>query len=370
MAQVRESGGEAANYLHVRKDWLDRRKEPILEPELPIVDPHHHLWDRAGLALPARRSAGRHQQRPQHRRDRLRPARVDASRRRPGGDEAGRRDRVRQRRRRDDGERPLRPDRVCAGIVGHADLTLGARVEPVLEAHRARRRRALPRHPPHHRVGRRSAGAQSRPSARRRACWPIRHSAKASACWRRMGLSFDAWLYHPQIDELTALADAVPDARSCSITAAAARSAIYAVQARRGLPGLEEIDRGAGERPNVTSSSAAWACGICGSWLRRAAEPPSSETLADVAALHRDLHRGVRRQAPHVREQLPGRQGLVQLRGVLERLQDLAKGASASEKADCYRDGEAVLSLGRLTSRRSPTWRPIWSKAGSFSGVY
>ena len=38
----------AANYLAVRQDWLDRRKEPILEPELPIIDPHHHLWDRGG----------------------------------------------------------------------------------------------------------------------------------------------------------------------------------------------------------------------------------------------------------------------------------------------------------------------------------
>ncbi len=36
----------AANYLAVRQDWLDRRKEPILEPDLPIIDPHHHLWDR------------------------------------------------------------------------------------------------------------------------------------------------------------------------------------------------------------------------------------------------------------------------------------------------------------------------------------
>ena len=25
--------------------WLARRKEEILEPELEIVDPHHHLWD-------------------------------------------------------------------------------------------------------------------------------------------------------------------------------------------------------------------------------------------------------------------------------------------------------------------------------------
>jgi predicted TIM-barrel fold metal-dependent hydrolase len=26
--------------------------EPILEPELPIVDPHHHLWVRPAGALP------------------------------------------------------------------------------------------------------------------------------------------------------------------------------------------------------------------------------------------------------------------------------------------------------------------------------
>src|ERR1700681_2254356 len=32
----------------VRQDWLDRHKEPALEPELPIVDPHHHLWVRPG----------------------------------------------------------------------------------------------------------------------------------------------------------------------------------------------------------------------------------------------------------------------------------------------------------------------------------
>jgi predicted TIM-barrel fold metal-dependent hydrolase len=29
--------------------WLAKQeKEPILEPELPIVDAHHHLWDRGG----------------------------------------------------------------------------------------------------------------------------------------------------------------------------------------------------------------------------------------------------------------------------------------------------------------------------------
>jgi predicted TIM-barrel fold metal-dependent hydrolase len=30
----------------VRNDWLAKRGEEILEPELPIIDPHHHLWDK------------------------------------------------------------------------------------------------------------------------------------------------------------------------------------------------------------------------------------------------------------------------------------------------------------------------------------
>jgi predicted TIM-barrel fold metal-dependent hydrolase len=29
----------------VRQEWLARHTEEILEPELPIIDPHHHLWD-------------------------------------------------------------------------------------------------------------------------------------------------------------------------------------------------------------------------------------------------------------------------------------------------------------------------------------
>jgi predicted TIM-barrel fold metal-dependent hydrolase len=29
----------------VRPDWLAKRSEEILEPGLPIIDPHHHLWD-------------------------------------------------------------------------------------------------------------------------------------------------------------------------------------------------------------------------------------------------------------------------------------------------------------------------------------
>src|SRR6478672_7456183 len=35
-------------YADPREDWLALRKEEILDPARPIVDPHHHLWDRGG----------------------------------------------------------------------------------------------------------------------------------------------------------------------------------------------------------------------------------------------------------------------------------------------------------------------------------
>ena len=39
---------QSSPYLAVRDDWLARRVEPALEPDLPIVDRHHHLWERPG----------------------------------------------------------------------------------------------------------------------------------------------------------------------------------------------------------------------------------------------------------------------------------------------------------------------------------
>ena len=31
----------------VREDWLAQVREEIIDPALPIIDPHHHLWDGA-----------------------------------------------------------------------------------------------------------------------------------------------------------------------------------------------------------------------------------------------------------------------------------------------------------------------------------
>ena len=38
----------ASTHLAVRPDWLALQQEEILEPELAIVDAHHHLWDHSG----------------------------------------------------------------------------------------------------------------------------------------------------------------------------------------------------------------------------------------------------------------------------------------------------------------------------------
>ncbi len=37
-----------SRHAPIRQDWLDKRREAIIEPDLPIVDPHHHMWDRPG----------------------------------------------------------------------------------------------------------------------------------------------------------------------------------------------------------------------------------------------------------------------------------------------------------------------------------
>ena len=100
------------------------------------------------------------------------------------------------------------PTQVCAGIVGHADLRLGAAVDAVLEAHlRAGggRFRGI-RHS--------SARNDTRPLPANAPMPGLLADANFRAGFARLaphGLSFDAWLHHPQIDELTALARAFPD---------------------------------------------------------------------------------------------------------------------------------------------------------------
>jgi predicted TIM-barrel fold metal-dependent hydrolase len=97
---------------------------------------------------------------------------------------------------------------VAAGIVGFADLTLGDAVRPVLEAHmdassRFRGIRHASAWDPHERIH----NAHTRPPPQLLSSDNFRDGI---AQLTELGLSFDAWLYHLQIPELTDLALANP----------------------------------------------------------------------------------------------------------------------------------------------------------------
>jgi predicted TIM-barrel fold metal-dependent hydrolase len=190
--------------------------EEVIDPDLPICDPHHHLWDRHG--------------------DRylLDELLADTGQ----ADAQGARHQVRSTvfvecasMYRASGPEPLRPvgetefvngiaamsasggygaTRVAAGIVAFADLALGAAVHEVLEAHihaAGGRLRGI----------RHAAGWHASEQIRNSHSHPIEHLLR-DATFRQgfaqlapLGLSFDAWLFHPQIAELTELARAFPD---------------------------------------------------------------------------------------------------------------------------------------------------------------
>ncbi|MFC1977341.1 amidohydrolase family protein [Chloroflexota bacterium] len=192
-----------------REEWLRLTIEDPIEPELPICDPHHHLWDRPNdrylLEEFLQDSGGGHrivqtvfmEIRLRYREDgplEMRPVGetefVQAMTNRSASGEYG-------------------MTAVAAGIVGFADLTLGAAVAPVLEAHIA-------------------AGKGRFRGVRYTSVWHARKIFRSYrnppkgllldprfregfTCLRKYGLSFDAWLNHTQLMELVDLARAFPD---------------------------------------------------------------------------------------------------------------------------------------------------------------
>lgn len=99
---------------------------------------------------------------------------------------------------------------VAAAIVAHADLTLGAAVADVLAAHAMAgegRLRGI-RHVTPHDAGVVGRFIKGQPRAHLLADAAFRRGMAQLA---RFGLSFDAWVYHPQLHELCDVASALPD---------------------------------------------------------------------------------------------------------------------------------------------------------------
>jgi L-fuconolactonase len=195
-----------------REAWLAKQPvESILEPELPIIDTHHHLWDRpdhryllhelladlrTGHNVVATVFVECHAMYRAHGPAEMRPVgEVEFVAGIAAMSDSGQ----------------YGPTRIAAGIVGFADLTLGDRVEPVLEAQV------------------RAGGGRFR-GVRHSAAWDASEiignsrTAKGPRLFAQpdfraglarltaLGLSLDAWQFHPQLPDTIDLARAFPAA--------------------------------------------------------------------------------------------------------------------------------------------------------------
>ena len=257
--------------------WLSLVQEDALDPGLPVIDPHHHLWNYPDSRYVAedflQDTASGH--------DIVQSVFVEClSGYRDGGPVAfkpvGETETIRTLAARSDDDFP----QVAAGIVGFADLTLGAAVNAVLAAHveagegrfrgirhasgwdRSGDVRNSHTHPP--------AGLLSDKEFRR-----------GFACLDQHGLSFDAWLYHPQIPELTALARAFPDTSIILDHVggplgigpyAGKRDAVF----NQWMNNICEL----AECKNISVKLGGLAMKICGFGWHTGDRPPSSEQLA------------------------------------------------------------------------------------------
>lgn len=208
MASNGNGSGRHAAISPPRPAWLATHQESVLDPELPLVDAHHHLWSWPDFEY----------LQPQFQCDLATGHRVVATVHVECSSNYA-----------SQGPEPLRPvgetrfvvaqaqahaqsgapTRLGAAIVGWADLSLGADVEPVLQAHLA-------------------AGAGRFRGIRARPTWhedPVVHPAQSGRpgflleasvqeAVRQLGrqdLSLDLWLYHSQLDDVLALAARCPD---------------------------------------------------------------------------------------------------------------------------------------------------------------
>ncbi len=186
--------------------WLARTTEEAIEPEILICDPHHHLWDypesRYLVDELMEDVGGGHYVTETVFVECLQMYRSDGPEELKPVGETEFVERITSESRAGD-------MRVAAGIVGFADLTLGSAVQPVIEAHmQASERIRGIRYATAWDASEQIRNAYTKPP---KDLLQSRAFRTGFACLNQFGLSFDAWVYHPQIPELADLARAFPE---------------------------------------------------------------------------------------------------------------------------------------------------------------
>jgi predicted TIM-barrel fold metal-dependent hydrolase len=267
-------------YADPREDWLALRKEEIIDPTRPIVDPHHHLWDRGGQRYLIEEMAGDlasgHNV--------IATVYVEArSMYRAGGQE------------------PLRPVGevefangaaamsasggygpavICAGIVGHANLLLGEAARDVLEAEIAAGQGRF-RGIRHSSAWDADANVAGMYATRPKGLLLDPTFRNGFACLAPLGLSFDAWLFHPQIGELADLARAFPDTRIVlDHCGGPIGIGSYANRREEIFPVWKASIREIARCPNVVVKLGGLAMRLLGYDFHQRPKPPSSEEAA------------------------------------------------------------------------------------------
>ena len=207
MATATKPASAATTQLDIRPDWLARVGEPIVEPDWPIIDAHHHLWDAPGRRylfdeFLADVSSG-------HRIAATVFVQCHSMYRafgppelRPVGETAFVAGMAAQSESGSYG-----PTRICAAIVGSLDPSLGDGVAPVLDAHI-------------------QAGGGRFRGIRLRTSWDaseevhklptpdgVLRDPRTQAAIGRIaaaGLSLDIWCFHTQLDDVLATCRAHP----------------------------------------------------------------------------------------------------------------------------------------------------------------
>lgn len=258
--------------------WLRASVEDALDPELPIIDPHHHFSEHWGGYLPDDLLAdgqGHHfvatvyvQCGWQHWSDG-----PDAMR--PVGETEAvvavtREANMRQQK-----------THVAAGIVGYADLRQGAAIDEVLAAQVAAgdgRFRGIRNSGAYHPSFKHGVLPRPMPGLYRDTAFREGYAQLA-----RHGLSFDAWIYHPQMAEVYELACAFPETSLVlDHIGGVLGVAEYAGQSARAQAEWRPWLRRLATCPNVFVKLGGLGTAVFGYGFAARPEPPTSTQLADA----------------------------------------------------------------------------------------